>query len=57
MMHLLTMGLIGAGATIIILFIIIACLARELGQKEGRLGTYEEREAEAKTITIGERRG
>jgi len=56
MIHLLTMGLIGAGATIIILFVIIACLARELGQKEGRLGTYEEREAEAKTLPI-ERRG
>jgi len=57
MRDMMLMCIAGEGAVIIILFVIIAALARELGRAEGKLSTHEALFEEAKTVDIGTRRG
>jgi len=57
MRDMMLMCMVAEGAVIIILFVILAALARELGRAEGKLSTHEALFEEAKTVDIGTRRG
>ena len=54
---MMLMTMLGEGAVIIVLFVILAAQQRTLGRAEGKLSTHEALFEEAKTVDIGTRRG